>query len=184
MLETRLTHRFWYRVIKLYQRVKEHFGRVDAVVNSAGICENIPAIDYSAEKLHKLLAINLDGSFFIAREAAKMMIEKGEGGAVTLVGSMSGSIINVPQPQTPCQSRMPFALFRSSSDALAIQTTCPRRLSSIWLPRWRSNGPSTAFGCVMVSPCSGRPMKWTDVVDVPICTGQLPCSGIVRSAFS
>ena len=44
----------WFRVINLFAKVKEHYGRIDAVVNSAGICENIPAIDYSAEKLHKV----------------------------------------------------------------------------------------------------------------------------------
>ena len=42
--------------------------------------------------------INVMGTWFCALEAAKLMPE---GGAITMIGSMSGAVVNVPQPQTP-----------------------------------------------------------------------------------
>ncbi|KAG8964612.1 hypothetical protein FRC03_001576 [Tulasnella sp. 419] len=72
------------------------------MVASAGIVENFPAFDYPTEKIRKLYDINVHGSFFCAREAAKWMVEKKvQGGSIVLVASMSANIVNIPQPQTP-----------------------------------------------------------------------------------
>ncbi|WVW80355.1 hypothetical protein I302_102335 [Kwoniella bestiolae CBS 10118] len=85
-------------VAKVFETVKEKFGRLDACVTAAGIVENYVAHEYPTQKIKKLLDINIMGTWFCALEAAKLMPE---GGSITLVGSMSGSIVNVPQPQTP-----------------------------------------------------------------------------------
>ncbi|WVR05655.1 hypothetical protein IAU60_002677 [Kwoniella sp. DSM 27419] len=85
-------------VAAVFQTVKDKFGRLDACVTAAGIVENFVAHEYPTEKIRKLLDINIMGTWFCALEAAKLMPE---GGSITLIGSMSGSIINVPQPQTP-----------------------------------------------------------------------------------
>ncbi|TXT13566.1 hypothetical protein VHUM_00933 [Vanrija humicola] len=81
-----------------FAEIKERFGRVDALVTAAGIVENFPAHDYPTEKIRRLLDINVMGTWFCALEAAKLMPN---GGSITLIGSMSGSIVNTPQPQTP-----------------------------------------------------------------------------------
>ncbi|OCF33268.1 d-arabinitol 2-dehydrogenase [Kwoniella heveanensis CBS 569] len=85
-------------VASVFATVKEKFGRLDAVVTAAGIVENYVAHEYPTQKIKKLLDINIMGTWYCALEAAKLMPE---GGSITLVGSMSGSIVNVPQPQTP-----------------------------------------------------------------------------------
>ncbi|KAI0032829.1 NAD(P)-binding protein [Vararia minispora EC-137] len=87
-------------VQKAYAETIETFGRVDSVVASAGIVENYSAFDYPFDRIKRLYDINVHGAFFTAREAARHMIPAG-GGAITLVGSMSSSIVNIPQPQTP-----------------------------------------------------------------------------------
>lgn len=46
----------------------------------------------------QLVDVNILGSYFVAREAAKVMQP---GASIILIGSMSGVVINVPQPQTP-----------------------------------------------------------------------------------
>jgi hypothetical protein len=46
----------------------------------------------------QLVDVNILGSYFVAREAAKVMKP---GSSIILIGSMSGVVINVPQPQTP-----------------------------------------------------------------------------------
>ncbi|KAL1947985.1 hypothetical protein VTO73DRAFT_13709 [Trametes versicolor] len=87
-------------VQQAFRRVMDTYGRVDSVVASAGIVENYSAFDYPFDRIKRLYDINVHGAFFTAREAARNMIPQG-GGSITLVGSMSANIVNIPQPQTP-----------------------------------------------------------------------------------
>lgn len=41
-------------VQKAFQDVRDAFGRIDTVINSAGIVENYPALEYPTDKLHKV----------------------------------------------------------------------------------------------------------------------------------
>lgn len=59
------------------------------LVTAAGIVENFVALEYPTEKVRKLMDINVMGTWFCAREAAKRM-EKG--GSIVMIGSMSGSV--------------------------------------------------------------------------------------------
>lgn len=74
-----------------FRRVMDAFGRVDAVVASAGIVENYAAFDYPFDRIKRLYDINVHGAFFTAREAARHMIPLG-GGSVVLVASMSANV--------------------------------------------------------------------------------------------
>ncbi|KAL1410908.1 hypothetical protein Q8F55_001851 [Vanrija albida] len=81
-----------------FSEIEQRFGRVDALVTAAGIVENFKAFDYPTDKIRKLLDVNVMGTWHCALEAAKLMPN---GGSITMIGSMSGSIVNTPQPQTP-----------------------------------------------------------------------------------
>ncbi|KAF7295562.1 NAD-P-binding protein [Mycena indigotica] len=94
------------------------FGRVDAVVASAGIVHNHSAFDYPVDRLKRLYDINVHGAFFTAREAAKAMIPQG-GGAVVLIASMSANIVNVPQLQTPYNASK--AAVKHMASSLAVE---------------------------------------------------------------
>jgi len=87
-------------VKKAFARVLETFGRLDAVVASAGVVENYPALDYPTDRMKWLYDINVHGCFFTAREAARYMIPQG-GGSIVLIASASANIVNIPQLQTP-----------------------------------------------------------------------------------
>ena len=55
--------------------------------------------------MRMVFKINVEGAFFCAREAARhMFAAQTQTGSIILVGSMSGSVVNVPQPQTPYNS--------------------------------------------------------------------------------
>ena len=41
-------------VVKAFKGVKDAFGKVDTVINSAGIVENFPAIEYPTDRLQKV----------------------------------------------------------------------------------------------------------------------------------
>lgn len=87
-------------VQKAFTTIIDIFGRIDAVVASAGIVENYPALDYPADRVKRLFDVNVHGVFYTAREAARHMIPQG-GGSIILISSMSANIVNIPQPQTP-----------------------------------------------------------------------------------
>ncbi|KAH7889541.1 hypothetical protein F5I97DRAFT_1845057 [Phlebopus sp. FC_14] len=105
-------------VQRAFETVMDTFGRVDSVVASAGIVENYSAFDYPFDRIKRLYDINVHGAFFTAREAARNMIPQG-GGSIVLVASMSASIINIPQPQTPYNASK--AAVRHMASSLAVE---------------------------------------------------------------
>ena len=66
------------------------FGPVRGVVNSAGIGRDVPFLDTSADLFRKILDVNLIGTFLVAREAARCMVARGQGGAIVNIASVSG----------------------------------------------------------------------------------------------
>lgn len=87
-------------VQKAFGAVIKEYKKLDAVVASAGIVENCPALDYPADRAKQLFDVNVHGVFYTAREAARNMITNG-GGSIILISSMSANIVNIPQPQAP-----------------------------------------------------------------------------------
>ena len=131
------------------QKVVDRFGRIDVLITAAGIVHNYPATEYPSDKMRLLNSINIDGTLcvalpcavvvglsllsrshadlcyialvnsFCAREAAKHMLKTEEGGSIVLIGSMSGSIVNVPQPQTPYNASK--AAVKHMASSLAVE---------------------------------------------------------------
>jgi NAD(P)-dependent dehydrogenase (short-subunit alcohol dehydrogenase family) len=69
-------------------------GRLDCVVNSAGIGKDIPFLDTPLETFDRIIAINLRGTFIVGQATARAMRATG-GGAIINVASVSGMIGNV-----------------------------------------------------------------------------------------
>ena len=65
-------------------------GRIDAVVNVAGVIERLPLSEYSDGAWDRIVATNLTAPFRLAREAAPHLCETG--GAVVTVSSIYGQI--------------------------------------------------------------------------------------------
>jgi NAD(P)-dependent dehydrogenase (short-subunit alcohol dehydrogenase family) len=64
-------------------------GKIDTVVANAGIASQKPFIEMDAETYHALINVNQHGVVFTLREAARHMVERGEGGSLILCGSGS-----------------------------------------------------------------------------------------------
>jgi NAD(P)-dependent dehydrogenase (short-subunit alcohol dehydrogenase family) len=77
------------QVVDLVKRAVEAFGRVDILVNCAGMADFRKTEDTSLELWHKVVDVNLTGTFLCCREAGRRMIEGG-GGAIVNIASTSG----------------------------------------------------------------------------------------------
>lgn len=78
--------------------VQEQLHRIDILVNNAGIVYNTPALDTPDEQWLDVIDVNLNGVFWCAREFGRIMVAQ-SGGAIVNMASMSGLIVNKPQPQ-------------------------------------------------------------------------------------
>jgi len=81
-----------------FEGVVARHGRLDVLVNNAGIVKNTAALDTDDASWRALMAVNLDGVFYCCRSAARFMIKQ-RAGSIVNIASMSGSIANRPQPQ-------------------------------------------------------------------------------------
>ncbi|EFY97112.1 short chain dehydrogenase family protein [Metarhizium robertsii] len=81
--------------------VIEQHGKIDHLVTSAGFTENFEAVNYPIDRMRKLWAVNVDGTYLFATSVARHLMARKAPGSMVMIGSMSGAIVNVPQPQAP-----------------------------------------------------------------------------------
>lgn len=69
------------------------FGRVDTLLNNAGIFIAKPFTDYTAEDFQGKIATNLAGFFHITQQAARVMLAQGSGHIVSITTSLTDQAV-------------------------------------------------------------------------------------------
>jgi len=96
--------------------VSERHGRLDVLVNNAGVGGSYSVLDMTLEEWRLLVDTSLTGSFLCAKHAARAMIAAGNGGAIINLGSMY-SVFGPPRAQA---ARPPPSLPNGVRTALTI----------------------------------------------------------------
>jgi len=86
----------WHSAQKIVQSALDHFGRIDIVVNNAGILRDVIFHKMTPEDWLAVIGVHLNGSFFTSRAAAEHF-RKQESGAFVHITSTSGLIGNFGQ---------------------------------------------------------------------------------------
>jgi NAD(P)-dependent dehydrogenase (short-subunit alcohol dehydrogenase family) len=104
---------------RLVHRATETFGRVDGLVNNAGIATAVPALQESPEQFRAVLDLNLMGAYWTAQAAAAAM-------------TSGGSIVNVSSIIGLTSAELPQAAYATSKAGLLGLT---RDLAAQWSGR-------------------------------------------------
>ncbi|MBA1236289.1 SDR family oxidoreductase [Stutzerimonas nitrititolerans] len=83
------------QVARLFATIDEQFGRLDVLVNNAGMLERQMRLEeMDAARLMRVFAVNVTGSFLCAREAVKRMSTRhgGKGGSIVNVSSIAAKL--------------------------------------------------------------------------------------------
>lgn len=147
------------QVDAMIESVLKEFKTIDIAFNNAGICINEKAEDMSYENWKKVLDVNLTGIFLTARAAGRVMI-KNRKGCIINTASMSGHIVNVPQPQCAYNASKAGVILLTKSLAVEwapynvrVNSISPGYIgtkmtlsATQWIPTWESLTPVKRMG--------------------------------------
>ena len=78
-------------VQRVFAEIARRWGRLDVLVNSAGIAIRKPALELAPAEWDRVMGVNVTGSFLCAREAARHMLARGSGSIVNIASIMGFS---------------------------------------------------------------------------------------------
>lgn len=99
-----------------FAQVEEAWGRIDVLVNNAGISANKPTLDVTVDEWRRAVDINLTGVFLCAQAAGRRMVPAGTGCIVNLA-SMYG-VVAAPDRAAYCATKGAVVLL---TETLAVE---------------------------------------------------------------
>lgn len=107
---------------RVVRRSVDELGRIDVLINNAGVGTAVPALREAPEEFRRVIGINLNGSYFMAQACAAAMRQSG-GGSIVNIGSVLGSTT----------AGLPQAAYSASKAAIIGLT---RDLAQQWTGRY------------------------------------------------
>lgn len=158
----------------------ERFGRVDTVVNNAGIFVARPFTDYTDDEYDAITSVNLRGFFDVSRAAVARMLEQGDGGHLVAISTTLAEHANSSVPSA--LASLTKGGLNAATRALAVEYAARGIRSnavSLGVIRTPMHEPSDYESLATLHPM-GRVGEDSDVVDAvlylenaPFVTGEI-----------
>jgi NAD(P)-dependent dehydrogenase (short-subunit alcohol dehydrogenase family) len=144
----------------MVRSVVNGLGRLDIAFLNAGIAANEPAESMAFASWKRVIDVNLTGVFLTAQAVGSWMIESKVAGSIICTASMSGHIVNVPQPQCAYNASKAGVIMLAKSLAvewapyhIRVNTISPGYVATAmtkaaeqWIPEWLSLIPMQRMG--------------------------------------
>ncbi len=161
-------------VLALFAAAQRSYGRLDVLVNNAGIATHRPTEDITLDYWREALDINITAAFLCSREAIRMMkAQQPQGGRIINIGSVSA--------KTPRPDSLPYTTTKFGLQGMTHQLTMDGRkyniVASIIHPGATLSSFTTRRGRTKSGP-GERPddyvMAAEDVAKVAVLMAALP----------
>lgn len=83
------------QVVAMIDAVKSKFGRLDIIVNNAGVPSNAgasPILDTDEDVWYETMDVNVNGVFLVTKYGGRLMRDCGNGGAIVMIASLAGRV--------------------------------------------------------------------------------------------
>jgi len=182
------------QVDAVMDQIETDFGSFDVLFNNAGIVLHKSALEVTPEEWLNVINVNLNGVFFVAQAFAKKLVKAKRPGSIINTASMSGTIVNIPQPQASYNASKAGVIHLTKSLAIElaehnirvnsispgyIETDLTVHVRKDWIDKWLELTPTKRMGkpeelAGMVILLAGDSTKFTNGSDI-IMDGAFSC---------
>src|SRR5262245_36932533 len=131
---------------RLVQAALDAFGRLDVLVNNAGILRDRTVLNMSADEWDQVLQVHLTGTFACLQAAARVMKQQGTGGRIINTSSSSGLLGNFGQANYGAAKVGVHALTRIAALELAKYRITVNAIAPLALTRMTADVPALEGG--------------------------------------
>ena len=119
----------WEDCQRVVHEVIDEHGRLDILVNNAGVTVDRPVWKMSVDDWHKVLRVNLSGSFYMTKPALMHMLERGTGRIIN-ISSVTGEMGNIGQANYAASKSGLFGLTKTLALEAAIALRAAGKLDA------------------------------------------------------
>ena len=154
------------QVTAMFEFCRREFGRLDVLVNNAGMTHFVEHTDLAAmseDKWDRILAVNLKGPFFTSRAAIPLMQESGAGAIVNVasVAGLAGAGSSIAYAASKGGLiTLTKSLARAFAPQIRVNAVCP----GVILSRWLADHPEMIDSAIKVTPLK-RASEPNDIAD-------------------
>ena len=118
-------------VEKMVAETVDHFGRLDILVNSAGIADVQQITEFPLEIWENIMDVNVKGTFLCCREAAKVMLKQKKGKIIN-ISSMQGFVGRAGDPAYSASKAAVNLMTMSMACEWAAEGICVNAVAPTW----------------------------------------------------